>query len=162
MKRKSIISVLILSGIFLISCNVNEHDKKEEKIKTAPKVEAPHHSMKVNDSRISLDLNAMQKEHQLKNMRSHLEAVQEIVLLLSNDDYNKASEVAYTKLGSTTEMKLMCASFGDKDFENLGLEFHGSADKMSEIIKNKDKEESLNALSNTMKYCIQCHSTYKQ
>jgi hypothetical protein len=104
----------------------------------------------------------MQKQHQLKNMRSHLEAVQEIIALLSDENYDDASEVAYTKLGSTTEMKLMCASFGDKKFENLGLTFHESADKMSEIFKKRDKKESLNALSNTMNYCVQCHATFRQ
>ena len=59
-------------------------------------------------------------------------------------------------------MKLMCASFGDKNFENLGLSFHESADTMSEVFKNKNKDESLKALSTTMNYCIQCHATYRQ
>ena len=96
------------------------------------------------------------------NMRDHLEAVQNIVTLLSSDKYDEASKVAYTKLGSTTEMKLMCASFGDKNFETLGLEFHQSADKMSEIFKTRNKEKSLKALSNTVNYCVQCHATYRQ
>ena len=33
---------------------------------------------------------------------------------------------------------------------------------MSEILKSKDKVKSLKALSNTMNYCVQCHSIYKQ
>jgi len=59
-------------------------------------------------------------------------------------------------------MKLMCASFGNENFENLGIDFHKSADEMSEIIKEKDKEKSLAALATTMNYCVQCHSTFKQ
>ncbi len=114
------------------------------------------------DDRISLGLNDMQKQHQLKNMRSHLVAVQTIVELLSKENYDLASKVAYTELGSTTEMKLMCASFGNEQFENMGLAFHASADKMSEIIKTKDKKASLEALSVTMNYCVQCHANFRQ
>ena len=112
--------------------------------------------------RVSLKLNPMQKEHQLLNMRDHLDAVQNIVALLSEEKYDEASKIAYTRLGSTTEMKLMCASFGDADFEKLGLAFHKSADAMSEVFKSGDKNKSLKALSNTMNYCVQCHATYRQ
>ncbi len=114
------------------------------------------------DTRKSLHLNEMQKNHQLINMRSHLEAVQSIVLLLAEDKYEEASKTAREKLGSTTEMRMMCASFGDKNFEKLGLEFHKRADEMSTVFKTKDKDKSLSALANTMKMCIRCHATYKQ
>ncbi|WP_452226179.1 hypothetical protein [Lacinutrix cladophorae] len=155
---KSIVHVIIcfiFSGFF--SCQ-NEQKKEAHKTKEKTVFEP----MSIDDGRISLKLNPMQKNHQLSNMRSHLEAVQQITLLLSQEKYDEASKVAYTKLGSTTEMKLMCASFGDKGFENMGLEFHKSADKMSEIFKKRNKEHSLNALSNTLNYCVQCHATYKQ
>lgn len=72
------------------------------------------------------------------------------------------SRVAYKKLGSTTEMKMMCGSFGHKQFETLGLEFHKLADEMSEVFKTKNKNKSLEALSNTMNYCKQCHQTFRQ
>jgi cytochrome c556 len=143
--------IILLITVLFISCT----NKKEEK----PKEEF---SMQTNDSRISLNLNAMQKQHQLSNMRSHLEAVQTIITLISNDNYKEASKVAYTKLGSTTEMQLMCASFGNKNFENMGLNFHKEADKMSEILKTKDKNKSLQALSKTMNSCISCHATFRQ
>lgn len=158
MKKVLTILVLIISGISFVSCNNIE----KEEIKAKRTNEQPNQMMKINDERISLNLNPMQKQHQLKNMRSHLEAVNQIIILLSDENYDEASEVAYKELGSTTEMKLMCASFGDKGFENLGLEFHKSADKMSEIFKEKNKDKSLKSLSKTMNYCIQCHSTYRQ
>jgi len=158
MKQTTTIMALLISGIFFISCNTKVEQKKEEKT-VSKKVT---NTMQVNDKRISLELNPMQKQHQLKNMRSHLEAIQKIVGLLSTEKYDEASEVASIKLGSTTEMKLMCSSFGNEKFETLGLDFHKSADKMSEIFKNKDKNSSLEALSITMNYCVQCHSVFKQ
>ena len=157
MIRKLLIAIVGLSFLGFCSC---KSETKKETPKTVE--EEVFKSTAIDDDRVSLNLNEMQKNHQLSNMRSHLEAVQEITLLLSQDDYDKASEIAYTKLGSTTEMKLMCASFGDKGFENLGLEFHKSADEMSEVFKKRNKEKSLTALSNTLNYCVQCHATYKQ
>jgi len=153
MKNKAIL-FLVFFAVTLVSCDTKE--KKEATIKPAKQ------TMQINDGRLSLNLNAMQKQHQLKNMRSHLKAVQDIILLLSKEHYDKASKVAYTQLGSTTEMKLMCASFGNKTFENLGLDFHKSADKMSNVFKNKDKKTALQALSNTMNYCVQCHAAFRQ
>lgn len=155
--RQLIIIIISLSFLVLQSCKNDTETERPKKVETIVM-----DSMSMDDGRVSLNLNAMQKNHQLSNMRSHLEAVQEITLLLSREDYDKASEIAYTKLGSTTEMKLMCESFGDKGFENLGLEFHKSADEMSEIFKKRDKNNSLAALSNTINYCVQCHATYKQ
>lgn len=150
-----------LSMFLLFSCS--QPKEKEMEAKTEKSGESPmKHSKTKDDGRISLHLNPMQKNHQLKNMRSHLEAVQKIIHLLSEDKYDEASVVSYEELGSTTEMKLMCASFGNENFENLGVEFHKSADEMSEIMLQKDKEKSLAALSNTMNYCVQCHSTFKQ
>lgn len=151
---------IILASLFT-SCNENK-SKEKENVKKETDFTMIENPKMGNDKRMSLKLNSMQKNHQLMNMRDHLEAVQNIVTLLSSEKYDEASKVAYTKLGSTTEMKLMCASFGDKNFENLGLEFHKSADKMSEIFKSRDKNKSLEALSNTMNFCVQCHAMYRQ
>ncbi len=157
---KTLTTTAILLSIILASlvtsCNENKPKEKETEFTISENSEMG------NDKRMSLKLNSMQKNHQLMNMRDHLEAVQSIVTLLSSDKYDEASKLAYSKLGSTTKMKLMCASFGDKNFEKLGLEFHKSADKMSEIFKSRNKEKSLKALSNTMNYCVQCHATYRQ
>ncbi len=101
-------------------------------------------------------------QHQLMNMRNHLKAVQNIIKYLSEDEFEKASEVASSELGLTDEMKMMCSAFGNKDFEKMGLEFHQSADRMSEIFKTGDKNKSLEALSATLNYCVNCHATFKQ
>ena len=160
MKKTLVIaSLFLMTSLIIFSCN---HQEEEQIDKVAEKEMSMKGMKMAPDNRISLKLNPMQKKHQLMNMRSHLEAVQQIVALLSSEKYEEASKVAYEKLGSTTEMKLMCASFGDKNFEELGLKFHASADKMSEIIKSKDKNKSLEALATTINYCVQCHSTYRQ
>ncbi len=123
---------------------------------------APEHQKMADDGRISLGLNARQKRHQLANMRDHLKAVQEITALLAADDYDAAAEVARLRLGSTTEMRMMCASMGDDNFEKLGAAFHESADRMSEIFKRRDKAQALEALAVTLNHCVRCHAAYRQ
>ena len=115
-----------------------------------------------NDGRISLGLSPQQKIHQLANMRSHVEAIQTIIGLIANRDFNAASEIAHSKLGLTEKMKKMCKMFDNNNFKKLGLQFHQSADVLGEILKTKDMNKSLRALQTTMGYCVQCHATFRQ
>lgn len=154
MKHFSIISSLFFIAILTFSCGNNTDTKKERASTPTPE--------KSLDKRISLGLNAKQKNHQLKNMRSHLEAIQSIIQLIAQDKFDEASVIAHENLGSTTKMRLMCASFGNEEFENLGLEFHDNADKLSEILLTEDKTKSLEAVGKTMNYCVQCHATFRQ
>ena len=126
--------------------------------------EMTHHHMNhsIDDGRISLGLSPAMKQHQLSNMRSHLEAVQAITSLIAEEEFEKASEVAHSKLGLTEEMKKMCNMFNNKDFTALGLAFHESGDSLGEALKTKDTTESLRALQETLGYCVQCHAAFRQ
>ncbi|MFZ3018756.1 MAG: cytochrome C [Gallionella sp.] len=119
-----------------------------------------HHGMM--DNRISLDLSPEMKQHQLSNMRSHVQAVQSIVGLLSAGDFDKASQVAHTQLGLTDEMRKMCSSFKNEKFNQLGLAFHQSGDELGNVLQSKDMKKSLQALHDTMTYCVECHATFRQ
>jgi hypothetical protein len=67
------------------------------------------HQITVMDMRISLELSPEMKEHQLSNMRSHVEAIKSIVGLIAENKFEDASILAHTKLGLTPEMQDMCA-----------------------------------------------------
>jgi len=123
-----------------------------------------HHDMmhSTDDKRISLGLSPKMKQHQLSNMRSHLEAVQAITGLIAEKEFQKASELAYSRLGLTEQMEMMCNSFDNKDFTALGLAFHESGDALGDALKSGDIAKSLNALQATLGYCVQCHATYRQ
>ncbi len=121
-----------------------------------------HRAHDMNDTRISLGLSPEMKQHQLSNMRAHLEAIQSIIGLLSNGNFEKASKVAHTKLGLTEEMKQMCNMFENEDVKKLGLAFHNSADELGDVLQTKDMRKSLHALRKTMGYCVQCHEKYRQ
>lgn len=118
------------------------------------------HSM--NDQRISLGLPPQMQQHQLANMRSHLEAVREIIELITKKEFENASNTAHSKLGLTEEMKRMCGMFDNDDFKNMGLSFHKSADTLGDVLLTKDVNKSLDALQTTMGHCVQCHTTFRQ
>ncbi len=166
MKRLTTVirAFLLLTGLFLISCNGNKSNTQAEKsVSGNHRFDAMMQKMKIgDDQRIALNPPPMQARHQLINMRNHLVAIQTIIQALSKDDFDKAAEVASAKLGLTDEMKMMCSAFGNEEFEKLGLAFHQSADKMSEVFKTRDKNKSLEALSTTMTFCVTCHSKFKQ
>jgi len=147
--------MLFIAGIAMFSYAENEKSSAGE---------MTHHNMKhsIDDARISLNLSPEMKQHQLSNMRSHLEAVQAITSLMAEKEFKKASEIAHSKLGLTEEMRKMCNMFNNDDFTALGLAFHESGDSLGDVLKTKDTTKSLRALQTTLGFLRQCHSTFRQ
>ncbi|HIP93775.1 MAG TPA: hypothetical protein EYH20_00385, partial [Leucothrix sp.] len=46
------------------------------------------------DQRIFVEMPKMMREHQLTKMRDHLNAINEILMYIANDDLNKAGDIA--------------------------------------------------------------------
>jgi len=120
------------------------------------------HEMGEMDTRISLGISPSMKQHQLSNMRSHVEAIKSIVGLMAESKFEDASVIAHAKLGLTPEMKKMCSMFDSERFRQLGLAFHKSGDDLGDVLKTKDVNASLRALNKTMQYCVECHARYRQ
>ena len=118
--------------------------------------------MSMMDTRTSLGLPEEMKQHQLSNMREHLEAIQSIIGLMSESKFEDASNVAHGKLGLTPEMQKMCSMFGDEKFREMGFAFHKSGDDLGDALQTKDVNASLRALDKTMQYCVACHAAYRQ
>ncbi|MBQ0720609.1 MAG: cytochrome c [Gammaproteobacteria bacterium] len=121
-----------------------------------------HHGHMAADDRTSLNLSPAMKQHQLKNMRAHLAAIQDIIVQLSSGNFAQASNTAHQKLGLTEEMAAMCNSFESETFKELGLGFHKSADELGVVLAKGNTEDSLAALGKTMTYCVACHAQFKQ
>ncbi len=121
-----------------------------------------HHDMSVMDTRISLGVTGPMKQHQLSNMRSHVEAIKSIVGLMAEQKFDEASKIAHAKLGLTPEMQAMCGMFGNEEFAKLGFAFHKSGDDLGDVLQTRDANASLRALNRTMQYCVECHATYRQ
>lgn len=117
---------------------------------------------KPTDDRTSLNLSPMMKQHQLRNMRAHLNAIQEIIGLLGQNRFEDASQIAHKKLGMTPEMETMCRSFDNAQFMTLGLGFHKSGDALGDALKTGELNASLSALNATLQHCVACHTKFKQ
>jgi hypothetical protein len=159
----TLILIFLVSGTLISSCNDQKIKKQESENNENHEHDKMMHNMNMGkDNRVSLNVSPQQAQHQLMNMRKHVVAIQSIITFLSKDEFEKASEVAHAELGLTPEMKMMCTSFDNPEFVELGLRFHKSADSLGNILSTKDKNESLKALSITLDYCVNCHATFRQ
>lgn len=120
------------------------------------------HAMSMMDTRISLGVSGPMKQHQLSNMREHVDAIRTIVGLMSENKFEDASKVAHAKLGLTPDMQTMCGMFNNDNFEKLGLAFHKSGDDLGNALLTRDVNASLRALNKTMQYCVECHAAFRQ
>jgi cytochrome c556 len=115
------------------------------------------------DSRRALPLPPMMADHQKKNMREHLAAVQEIIAATASDDF-VAVERAAGRIGYSEQMAQMCAHMGAAapGFTEQALTFHRMADTIAVAARQHDREGVLRALSNTLQTCTACHAAWKQ
>jgi len=121
-----------------------------------------HHAAMGTDERGSLGLDEAAKQHQLANMRSHLEALESIIAALGAERFDDAAATARKRLGLTPEMQQMCNMFSNAQFREAGFAFHRQADTMAEEFESHDISRSLAALSRTTQHCTSCHAQFRQ
>jgi hypothetical protein len=115
------------------------------------------------DTRTPVPLLPMMADHQKRNMRDHLLAVQEIVVALAADDF-AAVERSAGRIGYSEQMGQMCAHMGAgaPGFTDKALEFHRTADTIAEAARARDRTRVLSALGATLQTCTGCHATFRQ
>lgn len=115
------------------------------------------------DQRRPVPLLAMMANHQKRNMRDHLAALQDIVQGIAADDFN-AIEKASKRIGYSQQMGVMCTHMGAAapGFTERALAFHHTADEIGEAARSHDMKAVLLKLNETMKTCTGCHAIYKQ
>jgi cytochrome c553 len=116
----------------------------------------------ISDIRIPLGLSSRIQHRLLVNMRTQFKATQAIIGLLAREKFEPASKVAHTRLGLTDEMGRIYDLSKNQDFKNLGLASHKSAAELETALQTKDMKKSLQALRDTMGYCVQCHGKFRQ
>ena len=135
------------------------------------------------DTRKALDFPPPMREHILSNMRSHLQALSEILAALSTGDGPKAGKIAETRLGldspeaaacmpksvttesSTQNMAAMMAKYMPEEMRALGLAMHHSASAFArEAAKARtgaDLKPAIAALAQVTQNCAACHAAYR-
>lgn len=120
-------------------------------------------SKSAGDTRQPLPLPAMMAEHQKQNMREHLAAVQGIIAAIGRDDMDAVGKAA-ARIGYSEAMGQMCEHMGAAapGFSAMALNFHHTADTITDAARRGDRAGVLSALDRTLQTCVGCHATYRQ
>ncbi len=115
------------------------------------------------DKRTPVPLLPMMADHQKRNMRDHLLAVQQIVAAVAVDDF-AGIEQAASRIGFSEPMGQMCEHMGTgaPGFTELALAFHHQADRITVAARAGDKVGVLAELGTTLQACTGCHEQWKQ
>ncbi len=117
-----------------------------------------------NDKRQLVQLPEMMQKHMMSNMRDHLQAINEILLSLGNDEMDKAAEIAEYRLGMSS-LKSHGAShmakFMPEGMRQAGTGMHKSASRFALKAQEGDLLSAYKILSEVTSFCVTCHSGYR-
>lgn len=120
------------------------------------------------DTRVAVDFPPMMQQHILANMRDHLLAISQIQEAIGKGEYDKASDIAETRLGQTalkTHGAYENSKYMPKGMQEIGSTMHRNASRFAIEIQNSsatgDVKLAMLALSKTTQACITYHSGYK-
>ncbi len=104
----------------------------------------------------------------MSNMRDHLEALEEITLLLAESKYVQAADTAEIRLGmSSVEIhyQKFVGKYMPKGMRIIGRKMHKAASDFALSAREAEQDRGLNrafaALSQVMKQCVACHELYR-
>jgi len=117
----------------------------------------------VEDARTVVALNAQERSATLFEMRSMLEATQQVVVGLAENNMQQVAEAA-TAVGmqatSTMDMRLMMKL--PMPFKKMGMATHQAFDEIASMAKAGEPALNIQRkLADTMNNCIACHSSYQ-
>jgi hypothetical protein len=125
------------------------------------------HAPPAADGRVAVAFPEPLRAHTLANMRDHLLALQEIQQALAGGAYDRAADVAETRLGMTS-----LRAHGAHDVAKLmpggmqaaGTAMHRSASRFAVEAANAgatgDARKALAALADVTAQCVACHAAY--
>ena len=124
----------------------------------------PGGSSASKDERILVEIPQMMQQHMLSNMRDHLAAINEILINLSNDELDKAAEIAEYQLGMSSLKShgaSRIAKFMPEGMRQTGTTMHKAASRFSLKAQEGDVLLVYKALSDITSACVACHSGYR-
>lgn len=116
------------------------------------------------DKREYVKLPAMMQEHMMENMRDHLKAINEILFHISNEEFDKAAQVAESRLGMSSlnsHKAHHMARFMPKGMAQIGTSMHKAASRFALKAEEEDLKETTKSLAQLTNACVACHANYK-
>jgi hypothetical protein len=121
-------------------------------------------SMADNDARRLVQLPEMMQQHMMSNMRDHLVAINEILISMTNGDFEKSAEVAEYRLGMSSlesHGASHMAKFMPEGMRQAGTAMHKAASRFALKAQEEEVLPAYNALSEVTTACVACHSGYR-
>lgn len=154
----------LLGLILALPLGAQQHDPAMHQKHMA----AASQSSVAGDARQLVNFPAQMKAHTLANMRDHMLALQEIQTALASSDYDRAAEVAETRLGMTAltaHGAHESSKFMPKGMQDAGSAMHRSASRFATVAKDAsvtgEIKPAVGALAEVMGACVSCHTGYR-
>lgn len=116
------------------------------------------------DPRQLVEFPTMMQSLLLKNMRDHLVVINQILLLLANDELDKAADIAEDRLGMSSldsHHASHMAKFMPQGMRKAGTSMHKAASRFALIAQEGETLPAYKALTQITSACVACHSGYK-
>jgi cytochrome c556 len=120
------------------------------------------------DSRIKVTMPEMMQQHMLANMRDHLRALTEIQAALGRGQYDRAADIAESRLGMTSldsHGASHMAPHMPQGMQEIGSQMHRAASRFAltaqEAAVDGNAQRAIAALSKVTQQCVACHSAYR-
>jgi hypothetical protein len=116
------------------------------------------------DSRQLVDLPEMMQLHMMSNMRDHLMAINEILIMMANGQLDQAAEVAESRLGMSSlesHGASHMAKFMPEGMQQAGTTMHRAASRFALKAQEGRPLPAYKALSEVTSSCVACHSGYR-
>lgn len=117
-----------------------------------------------SDRRLEVDFPTMMQQHMLANMRDHLQAINEILNNLAQENFDQAADIAENRLGMSSlkahNAKRM-AEFMPQAMQQAGTAMHHAASQFALKVQEEDPVASYQALAKITATCVACHSAFK-
>jgi len=116
------------------------------------------------DKRIFVEMPKMMQEHQLANMRDHLMAIDEILTEMGKGEFDKAADIAESRLGMSSLGSHGASHMGKvipKEMGSIGTSMHKAASRFALKAQEGDALPAYKALQEVTAACVACHAGYK-
>jgi len=103
-------------------------------------------------------------QHMMANMRGHLEAINEILLYIGNDELDKAAEIAEKRLGMSAldlHGAKHQAKFMPEGMRKFGTDMHHAASRFALKAEEGEPLAAYKSLQEITNACVACHAAYR-
>jgi len=120
------------------------------------------------DARQLVELPAPMQQHMLSNMRDHLKAINEIQQALGTGAYDKAANIAESRIGISSldaHGASHMAPYMPKAMQDIGTRMHKAASQFARTAEKAavtgDMRQSVAALAKVTEQCVACHAAFR-